>query len=76
MCSIYEIIHSYRESLNSTFPGFNSPLAIDALNKLMEIKNEISSGNNFDIPYIFRQDIILLILLQNINLKYLIIIHL
>jgi len=43
--SVEEFIYSYREFKNSTFPDYDSEEAINALNKLKQIKNEISSGN-------------------------------
>ncbi|ORX85072.1 hypothetical protein BCR32DRAFT_242070 [Anaeromyces robustus] len=43
-CSIYETIYSFRDSINSPFPGITSQKAIDALEKIKEVKNELSSG--------------------------------
>eukprot|EP00833_Pecoramyces_ruminatium_P017622 jgi/Orpsp1_1/1191654/evm.model.d7180000087585.1 len=43
MCSIYQLIYSYRETKESPFPGIESKEAIDALDKLTEIKNSLSS---------------------------------
>jgi len=42
--SIFDFIYSFRNSTNTVFPGFDSPEAIDALNMLKKIKEEISSG--------------------------------
>ncbi|OUM62225.1 hypothetical protein PIROE2DRAFT_62022 [Piromyces sp. E2] len=42
--SIIEFIHSFRKSKNDTFPELDSQDAIEALEKLKELKNEISSG--------------------------------
>ncbi|ORX85070.1 hypothetical protein BCR32DRAFT_242068 [Anaeromyces robustus] len=42
-CSIYETIYSFRDSINSPFPGITSQKAIDALEKIKEVKNELSS---------------------------------
>jgi len=44
MCSIYQYIYSNRDNVTSSFPKLESQLAIDALNKMKEIKNKISSG--------------------------------
>ncbi|ORX83237.1 hypothetical protein BCR32DRAFT_267123 [Anaeromyces robustus] len=44
MCSTYEFIYSFRDSVNSSFPGLTSQIAINALDKIKEIKNEISTG--------------------------------
>ncbi|ORX85071.1 hypothetical protein BCR32DRAFT_242069 [Anaeromyces robustus] len=44
-CSIYELIYSFRDSINLPFPGITSQKAIDALEKIKEIKNEISTDN-------------------------------
>jgi len=43
-CSIMEIIHSYRNSIEDSFPDWTSEEAVEALNKIKEIKNEISTG--------------------------------
>ena len=43
--SLYGFINSYRESLEAPYPPLKSQTTIDALNKIKEIMNEISSGN-------------------------------
>jgi len=43
-CSIVESIHSYRDTPESPFPELTSQNAIDALEMMKTIKNEISSG--------------------------------
>eukprot|EP00833_Pecoramyces_ruminatium_P012208 jgi/Orpsp1_1/1186240/evm.model.d7180000049123.1 len=43
ICSIYEFIYSFRDTKESPMPEFNSQKAIEALYKLDEIKNKISS---------------------------------
>ncbi|ORX64394.1 hypothetical protein BCR32DRAFT_251124 [Anaeromyces robustus] len=45
MCSIYEFLYSYRESYNSTFPELTGQMAINALEKMKTIKEDISSEN-------------------------------
>ncbi|ORX79447.1 periplasmic binding protein-like II [Anaeromyces robustus] len=42
-CSMYELIHSYRNSVDSPYPKFTSQEAIDALNMIKNLKKEISS---------------------------------
>ena len=44
MCSTLEFIYSFRNEFNSSIPDYNSKEAIMALNKLKEIKNELSTG--------------------------------
>jgi len=44
MCSLYQLLYSYRETKESPMPGFNSQTSIDALNKLLEIREKISSS--------------------------------
>jgi len=44
MCSFIEFIYSCRESYNSTFPKFTSQTAIDSLELIKRIKEEIASG--------------------------------
>jgi len=46
MCSIYQFIYSNRENVTSPFPKLESHWTVDALNKIKEIKNKISSGKN------------------------------
>ncbi|OUM68814.1 hypothetical protein PIROE2DRAFT_3333, partial [Piromyces sp. E2] len=40
-------MYSFRETRNSSFPDFKSQTSIDALNKIMEIKNELSDDSIF-----------------------------
>eukprot|EP00833_Pecoramyces_ruminatium_P013528 jgi/Orpsp1_1/1187560/evm.model.d7180000058609.1 len=47
ICSIIEFIHSFRDTIQSPFPGFNSQEAFDALNMIKNIKDEISSDEIF-----------------------------
>ena len=44
MCSIYEFIYSFRNSLNALFPNAKSKEAEHALTMMKKIKNEISLG--------------------------------
>ncbi|ORX44203.1 periplasmic binding protein-like II [Piromyces finnis] len=46
-CSIYELIYSYRESLNDPYPELSSETAINALKMMKKIKEEISSDEFF-----------------------------
>jgi len=50
MCSIYQLLYSYRETKESPIPEFNSQTSIDALNKLLEIREKVSSN------YIFKSN--------------------
>ncbi|ORX86586.1 hypothetical protein BCR32DRAFT_240855 [Anaeromyces robustus] len=43
ICSIYEFLYSCRESYESPFPELNSETTINAMKKLKQIKNELSS---------------------------------
>jgi len=45
MCSLYQLIYSYRDTVDSEIPEFTSQNAKDALNKILEIRDEISSSN-------------------------------
>ncbi|ORX51129.1 periplasmic binding protein-like II [Piromyces finnis] len=53
MCSIYEIMYSFRNQKNDPFPDLLSENAIKALEKIKEIKERISSDEEFQsvIPY-------------------------
>ena len=42
--ALYEFIHSFRESNNSTHPDIRSDTTIKALEKLKEMKDEIGEG--------------------------------
>eukprot|EP00833_Pecoramyces_ruminatium_P003880 jgi/Orpsp1_1/1177912/evm.model.c7180000063303.1 len=53
MCSIHELIYSFRKTKDSPFPGYRSQEAIDALNKLKEIKENISSDFIFQNEDLF-----------------------
>jgi len=44
MDSIYQFIYSYRDERNSEFPEITSKNSINALRKIKEIKEKISSG--------------------------------
>jgi len=41
---LYEFIHSFRESNNSTHPYIRSKATIDALEKLKQMKNELGES--------------------------------
>ncbi|ORX62519.1 periplasmic binding protein-like II, partial [Anaeromyces robustus] len=45
--SFYEFIFSFRNTPDPVFPGYDSDEAVAALNKLKELKNEISSDEIF-----------------------------
>jgi len=47
ICSLYDFIYSYRDSKESPLPDFNSPEANNAINKLKEVKKELSSDEIF-----------------------------
>ncbi|ORX85084.1 periplasmic binding protein-like II [Anaeromyces robustus] len=49
ICSIYEFMYSFRNSINSPFPKIPSQEAVDALEKIKEIKNTISSDTYFKL---------------------------
>lgn len=55
MCSLYQMIYSYRDSVNSEIPEFTSKNARNALYKILEIRNEISSSNSNN--YMIQHDI-------------------
>ncbi|ORX80271.1 periplasmic binding protein-like II [Anaeromyces robustus] len=57
--SLYELIDSYRDNTNSSFPNFDSKNAEEALNKLKDIKENISSNTMFepvDRPYSYLEN--------------------
>ncbi|ORX80129.1 periplasmic binding protein-like II [Anaeromyces robustus] len=55
-CSLYEFIYSFRNKRESPFPELTDEVSIKALEKINEIKNEISSEAHFKLPYfIFAQ---------------------
>jgi len=47
ICSLYEFLYSYRNEVNSPFPDITSDEAVEALEKIKEIKNRISSDDEF-----------------------------
>ncbi|ORX80974.1 periplasmic binding protein-like II [Anaeromyces robustus] len=46
-CSAYEFIYSYRNTVDSPYPGFTSEEAINALGMMKKLKDEISSNSIF-----------------------------
>jgi len=44
MCSIYEFIHTFRKSVESPFPAITSDEAVNALNMMKRLKEEVASG--------------------------------
>jgi len=48
MCSIYEFIHTFRKSVESPFPDITSEEAVNALNMMKRLKEEIASDNIFE----------------------------
>jgi len=49
MCSIFQLIHSYRDNADSEIPEFTSQNAKDAFYKILEIRDKISSNEWFRI---------------------------
>jgi len=47
VCSLFDLIYSFRETKESSLPLLNSQTAVNALNKLMEIKTGLSSDEVF-----------------------------
>ncbi|ORX82973.1 periplasmic binding protein-like II [Anaeromyces robustus] len=47
--TIIEFIHSYRELKEDPFPDLDSQIAIDALEKLKELKNKTSTDEQFQV---------------------------
>jgi len=45
VCSLYEFVYSFRDERSSPFPHFDSETAYEALEKLVEVKNRVSSSN-------------------------------
>ncbi len=45
--TLYEFINSFRESNKSSHPGIRSKTTVEALEKLKEMKYELSEGNFF-----------------------------
>ena len=46
LCSVYEFIHSCRDSPEDPFPEINSETTANALKLIKKLKSEISSGKN------------------------------
>ncbi|ORX64251.1 periplasmic binding protein-like II [Anaeromyces robustus] len=46
-CVLYEFIYTFREKVDSPYPGFDSKEATEALETLKKIKNEIASDDIF-----------------------------
>ncbi|OUM66092.1 hypothetical protein PIROE2DRAFT_20224 [Piromyces sp. E2] len=46
-CTIQELIHSFRKTPDSPFPGYSSSEAVEALNKYKEIMEKVSSEEIF-----------------------------
>jgi len=44
MTSLYSFLYSFRDTKESSFPEFRSINAQKALEKLLQIKNELSNG--------------------------------
>jgi len=59
VCSIYEFIHSFRNSREDPFPGVDSDIAVKALNYLKEMKNEIASDDIFSSDYTFNRQLLI-----------------
>ncbi|ORY08029.1 periplasmic binding protein-like II, partial [Neocallimastix californiae] len=47
VCSLYEFVYSFRDEKSSPFPHFDSETAYEALEKLVEVKNRVSSNDLF-----------------------------
>ena len=44
LISAQEVIYSFRKTKDSPYPNYTDQEAIDALNKIKEVKNALSSG--------------------------------
>ena len=44
LSSTYEFIYFFRDTYESSFPDITSQTAINAINKIKQIKEDISSG--------------------------------
>ncbi|ORX83229.1 periplasmic binding protein-like II [Anaeromyces robustus] len=53
ICSIYEFIYSFRDSVDSPFPDIRSETAVKALNYIKRMKNEIGSDEIFRSDFVF-----------------------
>jgi len=62
MCSIYEYLYSFRETVDSPMPDFNSERAIEALKKFNKIKNATTSSNKKIIKIIIIMIIIIIVM--------------
>ncbi|KAL6604243.1 hypothetical protein U3516DRAFT_600900 [Neocallimastix sp. 'constans'] len=49
ICSATEFIYSFRKDVNSNIPSYHSDNAVNAFNKIKEIKEKISSDKNFQL---------------------------
>jgi len=47
ICSLYEFLYSYRKDIDSDFPEITSNEAVEALEKIKEMKERISSDTEF-----------------------------
>jgi len=47
MISALEFIYSFRKTKDAPFPKYTDQEAVDALNKIKELKDALSSGNFF-----------------------------
>lgn len=56
MCSFYQFLYSYRDKKDSPLPKFTSQTAIDALNKILEIKEKISSSKIYNYVKLFNKN--------------------
>jgi len=57
MCSLYQLIYSYRDNKNSSFPELISQNSINALNMMKDIRNTLSSSKIlilFYFKYIYK----------------------
>ncbi|ORX80130.1 periplasmic binding protein-like II [Anaeromyces robustus] len=55
-CSLYEFIYSCRDTKESEFPELTSETAIKAIEKIKEIKEEISSDSTYQMSYFIISD--------------------
>jgi len=47
LCSIYQLLYSYRDKKDSPIPEFSNKVSIDAFNKIYEVMKRISSNEIF-----------------------------
>jgi len=70
MCSLYQLIYSFRDTIDSEIPNFTSQNAKDALYKILEIRDKISSSNKKYLILIIRRELkTILIIKTNKYLK-------